>query len=187
MSRVGRIRAVIFTGMPGSGKSEAVKVASELGLQVVRIGDAVWDEVRRRGLPLVAAEVGRVANEMRESHGPDVWALRTLEAVDPKGEVVVIDGLRSHAELAAFREALGEDLVLVLIDCPEEVRFARIASRGREDDTATREAFRARDERELAWGLEEVLATADVVIPNTGTLDALRARVRTLLESLVGT
>ena len=178
------IKVVIFTGLPGSGKSEAVRVARGLGLQVLRMGDAVWDEVRRRGLPLEAAEVGRIANDMRASHGPDVWARRTLEAVDPDAEVVVIDGVRSRAELEVFKSALGEDLAVVRIDCPDDVRMARVVARGRDDDTMTEEAFRARDEREMSWGLGDVLAIADEVIENTGTLEALRANVKDLLQGL---
>jgi dephospho-CoA kinase len=186
VERVDRIRVVVFTGMPGSGKTEAVRVARERGVPVHRMGDAVWDEVRRRGLPLEASQVGRVANEMRASHGPDVWARRTLETVDRRSDMVVIDGVRSGAELQAFEEELGADLVLVLIDCPDDVRMARIAARGRDDDTVDVETFRARDERELAWGLAEVLARADAVIPNTGTVEDLRRRVSDLLDDLRG-
>lgn len=179
-----RIKVVVFMGMPGSGKSEAVRVARERGIPVHRIGDAVWDEVRHQGLPLEAAQVGRVANEMRSSHGPDIWARRTLEAVDREAYLVIIDGLRSKAELEAFKEELGDDLILVLIDCPDDLRMSRIIARGRDDDTVDEETFRARDERELSWGLEEVLARADTIISNTGTVEDLRKRVQDLLDGL---
>jgi dephospho-CoA kinase len=183
---VGSIKVVAFTGMPGAGKSEAVRVARELGAQVLRMGDAVWEEVRDRGLPLEASVVGRVASEMRESHGADVWARRTLEAVDRTAELVVIDGLRTHMELGAFREVLGGDFVLVLVDCPEEVRFRRVTARARDDDTLSREAFLERDRRELGWGLGEVLEAADVVIDNSGSVEELHARVRALLVDRSG-
>ncbi len=179
-----RIKVVVFMGMPGSGKSEAVKVASEQGVPVHRMGDAVWDEVRRQGLPLEAGQVGRVANEMRTSHGPDIWARRTMEAVDREADLVIIDGLRSRAELEVFKEELGDDLLLVLIDCPDDVRMARVTARGRDDDTMDAEAFRARDERELSWGLGEVLAEADTVIPNKDTVEDLRRRISDLLDGL---
>jgi dephospho-CoA kinase len=170
--------------MPGAGKSEAVKVARERGFQVLRMGDAVWDEVRGRGLPLEAEAVGRIASEMRVTHGPDIWAKRTLEAVDKKADIVVIDGIRSDAELMAFRETLGADFLLVLIDCSDDVRIARVTSRGRDDDTVTQEAFLDRDQRELGWGLGDVVAAAEHVIPNEGTVLELRRRVGELLDKL---
>lgn len=181
---VERIKIVAFTGMPGSGKTAAVKVAVDRGLQVLRMGDSVWDEVKRRGLALEAKVVGRVADEMRRSHGPDIWARRTLKKVDPDAKLVAIDGLRSLAELAVFKEALGRDFILVYVQCPTELRLQRVTARGREDDTETVEAFHARDERELSWGLEEVFKEADVVISNIGTEQELRMNVAYLLSDL---
>lgn len=159
-------------------------MARERGFQVLRMGDAVWDEVRRQALPLEALQVGKVANEMRTSHGADIWARRTLESVDREADVVIIDGVRSQAELDAFKEELGADFYLVLIDCPDDLRMERVTSRGRDDDTMSLEAFKARDERELSWGLGEILASADKVIPNTGTVEELRSQVSDLLEGL---
>lgn len=172
--------------MPGSGKSEAVTVAILRGVQALRMGDVVWDEVRFLGLPLEAAEVGRVANEMRSTHGPGVWAQRTLERVDPDADLVVIDGLRSQAELDVFREALGDDFLLVMVYCPDDVRMERVVARGRDDDTYTEEAFRARDARELSWGLGEVIDAAEVTIINTGTIEELHAHIGVLLDDLAG-
>ena len=70
------------------------------------------------------------------------------------------------------------------IHLPEDQRMARVLERGREDDTVTEEAFRARDERELSWGLAEVLEEADVVISNTGTRQELRLNVAYLLSDI---
>lgn len=182
--RVVSTKVVAFTGMPGSGKTAAVKVAADRGVQVLRMGDAVWDEVRRRGLSLEAKVVGQVADEMRRTHGPGVWAKRTLDRVDTDAKLVVIDGLRSLAELKVFKAALGDDFVLVHIHCPPDLRLARVTERGREDDTSTKEAFEARDERELSWGLAEVLEEADVVISNHGTKEELRLNVAYLLNDL---
>ncbi len=182
--RVALIKVVAFAGMPGSGKTEAVKVAADRGVQVLRIGDAVWDEVKNRGLPLEAKVVGQVADEMRTEKGPDIWARRTLKKVDSGAKLVVIDGIRSLAELQVFKAALGNDFVLVHIHLPEAQRMARVLERGREDDTVTEEAFRARDERELSWGLAEVLEEADVIISNTGTKQELRLNVAYLLSDI---
>ena len=185
-SRIGveRIKIVAFTGMPGSGKTAAVQVAVDRGIQVLRMGDSVWDEVKRRGLPLEAKVVGQVADEMRQSNGPDIWARRTLKKVDPDAKLVVIDGLRSLDEMTVFKEALGRDFILVYIQCPTDIRLQRVTTRGREDDTNTTEAFRARDERELSWGLGEVLDEADVIISNIGTEQELRLNVAYLLSDI---
>jgi dephospho-CoA kinase len=179
------VRVVGFTGLPGSGKSFAAEVARVLGVPVVRMGDCVWDEVRARSLPLTDEHVGRVAHEMRERHGPAVWAQRTLEKVRKLGaEQVAIDGIRSMAEVECFRAALGADFILVAIHASPATRHARLLTRAREDEAASEAAARERDRREMAWGLGEVMALADVLIVNEGVHEvAFRGEVERLLTA----
>ena len=42
-----------------------------------------------------------------------------------------------------------------------------------------------KDERELAWGLEEALEAAEYSIENEGTLKELNSKISSLLERLV--
>ncbi len=72
------MKLIVTVGMPGSGKDELVAVARSMGLATLKMGDLVRDETRRRGLPLNNANVGRIASEEREKHGPGVWAQRAL-------------------------------------------------------------------------------------------------------------
>lgn len=178
------MRAFAFTGMPGAGKSEAVEAAKALGIPVVRMGDMVWEEVRRRDLPLTNENVGRVAGEMRDRSGKGVWAERTVEAIRKLGtDRVVIDGVRSPDEVEAFRRLLGHDFVLVAIHAAPAVRLARLLGRNRADDVKTEEEFRARDARELAWGIGNAIAQADVLLVNEGGVDEVRNAVARLLRA----
>lgn len=179
------MRVLGFTGMPGSGKSLAADVARRLGIPVVRMGDCVWEEVKARGLPLVDEVVGGVAHEMRERHGPGIWAQRTLEKVRKLGaDQVCIDGVRSMAEVTVFHDALGTDFVLVALFASPRTRHRRLLARAREDEASSEEAARARDRRELAWGIGEVIALADVVLVNEGPDEAaFRRDVDRLLRS----
>lgn len=155
--------------MPGAGKSVAAAVARNLGIPVVRMGDCVWDEVKARGLPLVDEVVGGVAHEMRERHGPGIWAERTLEKVRKLGaEQVVIDGVRSMAEVDVFHQGLGRDFVLVALHASPATRHPRLLARRREDEASSEEGAKARDRRELAWGIGEVIALADMMLLNEG-------------------
>lgn len=171
--------------MPGSGKSVAAQAARDLGIPVVRMGDCIWEEVQSRGLPLVDEVVGGVAHEMRERHGPGIWAQRTLEKVQKLGAtVVVIDGVRSMAEVEVFHQGLGTDFTLVALHASPRTRHQRLLARRREDEAATLEAIAARDRRELGWGIGEVVALADVVLVNDAgkSEPAFRAEVERLLK-----
>ncbi|HEX2066703.1 MAG TPA: AAA family ATPase [Candidatus Thermoplasmatota archaeon] len=203
------MRILGFTGMPGSGKSEAVQVARSRGHPVVRMGDLIWEEVERRGLPRDARHVGEVATAMREAHGKDVWSRRTVErvrqllderhrapaplghagpagpaGVDEADFVVVIDGIRSHEEVETFRKELGPRFVLVAIHTDPEHRFTRMVQRGRADDSPDPAVLRARDEREIGWGIARTIALADEMVVNDGTLEQFRERVGALLDRL---
>jgi dephospho-CoA kinase len=179
------VRVVGFTGMPGSGKSAAADVAREAGIPVVRMGDRVWDEVRERKLPLTDEMVGNVAHEMRMLHGPGIWAQRTLGKIRALGAPqVCIDGIRSLAEVSVFHEALGPEFVLVAIHASPATRHARLLVRKREDEALTATALQARDSRELAWGIGEVIALADTVLVNEGEDEAaFRAQVLRVLRA----
>ena len=170
--------------MPGSGKSEAMEVAKARGHPVVRMGDLIWEEVDRQGLPRDAKHVGEVANAMRESHGKDVWARRTAERVRQvaKGQrLVLIDGVRSHEEVQTLRGELGQDFLLVAIHTDPDHRFERMVHRGRADDSTDVNVLKARDEREMNWGIARTIALADEMLVNDGTLDEFRSKVRALL------
>jgi len=75
------MKVIAFTGMPASGKSEAVQLAKEKGIPVVRMGDLVWEETKRQARPLDDHNVGNVAHTMRKTYGMDVWAKRTVEKI----------------------------------------------------------------------------------------------------------
>lgn len=176
-----------ITGMPGAGKSEAVAVAKQQGIPVVRMGDLIWEEVERRGLPKDAANVGKVADQVRKEEGPDVWALRTVARVRDAHagrRVVVIDGVRSNHEVDVFRRELGNDFVLVGIHTDPHERHDRMTRRARDDDPDTEEGHVARDEREMEWGLARTIAMADEMVVNDDTLEAFHAEFAGLLDEL---
>lgn len=172
-----------FTGLPFSGKSLAVEVAKELQFPVVRMGDSVWEEVTRQGLPLTDKTVGQVATTMRNEQGKDIWAQRTLEKIQSMDttKALIIDGVRNHEEIEAFKQKLGEDFVVIAITAPDEIRYQRALARGREDDSGNLEKIKERDDREKSWGIEAVIASADIVVPNEGSKEEFITRIRQIL------
>jgi dephospho-CoA kinase len=181
------MRVVAFTGMPGAGKSEAVGVARERHIPVVTMGDHVRAETTKRGLELIDANVGKVATEMRTKHGKDYWARLTADAIHQElgsASLVLVDGVRNHEEVEAFRNKLGDDFMLVAIVAPPDLRVDRLMKRGRLDDAKAKTDVERRDERELAWGIATSIALADHSIVNEGDLPAFRREVGRFLDSL---
>lgn len=161
-----------------------MRVARKLGFSVIRMGDIVRAEARRRGLPLTDAAVGGMAHQERVEFGFGIWAERTAPHL--RGTKVLIDGLRGKAELDVYRRVFGDRLRVLAVHASPETRFKRTARRGRSDDVRTLEKFRARDERELGWGLGDVIALADAMIVNETTPADLRRASKDWLEQVLG-
>jgi dephospho-CoA kinase len=183
------MKIIAFTGMPASGKSEAVQLAKDKGIPVIRMGDLVWEETRRQGKPLDDKNVGNVASSMRKKYGMDIWAKRTVEKIYflKKSPQLVIDGVRNMEEIEYFKKELGLDFFVVAIDASDKIRRKRAITRGRTDDSKNLKDLEERDKREILWGLQKVIANADIVIPNNGSLDQFKKQVLAVFDKLSGT
>ena len=180
------MKIIAFTGMPASGKSEAVVIAKDKGIPVVRMGDLVWEETKRQGKPLDDKHVGAVAAAMRKAHGMDIWAKRTVEKIHSlkPSSFLVIDGVRNMEEIEFFKQKLGMDFLVIAIDAPDALRRKRAIERGRTDDSKDLRDLEERDRREISWGLQKVIADADIIIPNNGSLDEFRKKVISVFKHL---
>jgi len=180
------MRVIGTVGLPGSGKGEAATVAEEEGVPVVTMGDVIRAECRDRGLD-PAEHHGEIARALREENGPAAIAERSVPLIEDSAaqadaDTVLVDGLRAPVELERFRERFGDDFTLVAITAPFDLRAERLGERGRDDSDVDVEALRDREERELEFGMGEVIEAADVTIDNTDTLAAFRDRVRAVLR-----
>ena len=176
------MRLIVVTGMPGAGKEEFLTAGMAAGIPFARMGDAVRElysgsSAQKEGVPM-----GQFASSERELHGKDIWAKRTLEKMKNES-IFIIDGCRSMDEIRSFKN-LGGEVVTVGIYAPPQIRYERLVKRGREDAPADLNAFNERDSRELSWGVGEVLALCDFMVPNTGSLDDFHKRSAELMRSL---
>jgi dephospho-CoA kinase len=178
------MQVIGVVGLPGSGKSEAASVARDLDVPVVTMGDVIRAACRDRGLD-PETHHGEVAQALRAEGGPAAIAERSLPLVEDalaESDTVLVDGIRSDAEVDRFEDAFGDDFRLVSVEAPYETRRERLAERGRDANASDGgESLRERDERERGFGMDAAMARADVVVDNTGTLEAFHDRVRALL------
>ena len=163
-------------GMPGSGKGEFAAVLTEANVPIVSMGDMVRAEVRSRGLEEAPHVFGEVAADLRANHGDDVLAVRLCLTVDQlldAHERVLIEGLRGTAEHEIFQQRWGSKYETVAIVAESERRFERIQQRGRSED-GDRAAFETRNHREIGWGLDRLIASADHTLDNNHPLSVFK-------------
>ena len=181
------MRIIAFVGMPASGKSRAAQLARERGIPAIVMGDVVRAEAERCGLDQSDTKIGSVGDRLRAEEGMDAIAKRSVPAIrklQKDADIVVIDGIRGLAEVDLFRKELGDDFMLISIVAPIDIRLERISRRKRSDAVTDPDALKARDERELKWGLGEAIKSADQVIRNTGTLDEFLIEVESIIDRM---
>jgi dephospho-CoA kinase len=165
-------RLIGLTGTNGAGKGEAAAYFVAKGYAYVSLSDVIREELARRGEPASRDNLIRTGNELRERFGPDVLARRTIDKVGRAGRAV-IDSIRNMREIEYLRRQEG--FVLLAVDAPVALRFARVSLRGRDESAADLEAFARKEDQERDGGatgqqLEACLAAADRLIVNDGTL-----------------
>jgi len=176
------MRVIGVVGLPASGKGEFAKIAAEQGVPVITMGDVIRAAVRGQGIAPTDASMGAIANRFRAERGMDAIAQLCLPVIQKQSApVVLVDGIRGDSEVRLFKEHFP-GFTLIAIESSFEKRLERLGIRGRSDDTTTAATLRARDERELGWGLAAALAMADYRLNNDGNLAAFTASVRRMLK-----
>jgi len=178
------MRVIGVVGMPASGKGEFSRIAQEMGIPVIVMGDMIRRAVQEAGLEPNDTNFGATANRLRAERGMDAIAQLCVPAIERQSApLVLVDGIRGDTEVALFRRHFA-GFTLISIDSSFENRLARIAARARSDDFTTADALHNRDNRELGWGLGKALAEADICLKNDGTLAAFTTTVQHLLGQL---
>jgi dephospho-CoA kinase len=166
-------KVIAISGMPGAGKGVAAEAAKQLGFGVLVLGDVIREETERRGLEPTPKNMGDVMLDVRTKEGPAAVAKKLLPKVDAnKALVVVIEGIRSQDELIEVKSKF--EVLAAAIHASPRTRFQRLLSRNRSDDPKTWDAFCERDIRELNVGLGHVIALADILLVNEGTISELQ-------------
>jgi len=160
------MKLIIIAGMPGAGKEELLSVAKGMNIPFIRMGDIVREYHSNR--PKDAnLSVGQFAGVERDRYGSNVWAKRALDKM--YGNIFLVDGCRSMEEIRAYRE-LSSAVSIISIYSSPKTRYARLIKRARDDAPSNIDEFNARDNREISWGLAEVIALSDFLIVNEDTL-----------------
>ncbi|MFW6040255.1 MAG: dephospho-CoA kinase, partial [Thermoplasmatota archaeon] len=92
--------------------------------------------------------------------------------------------VRSYEEVDIFKAELQEKMQIVAIHASPETRYERLKKRGRDDKPHTWDEFIERDHRELDWGLGKIIALADKIIINEGSLSEFKGKVEEYLDSI---
>lgn len=177
------MKILAIVGLPGSGKTTAIEAINDLGC-IVTMGDVVRNEAKRMDIEPSGSNLGKIAQQLRKNEGPGIIAKKCVELIKKKKDnIIIIDGIRSLAEVNVFRKFWKFPIIAVIVD--EKKRLRRLFKRSRSDDPKNLEELKARDDRELNFGLDEVLQEADYKIYNNSTIDDLKKKARDVVLQVI--
>lgn len=161
--------ALIFVGMPGSGKSASVEHLKKFGFKSVYFGKITLDELKKRNLEVNEENERLVREDIRKKEGKGAYAIRVLSEVEDlfqKGEdIVIVESLYSWTEYRIFKETLGDRAIVIALISPREERHKRLMNR--KIRPLTKEEAESRDYAEIE-NLEKggPIANADYYLAN---------------------
>ena len=175
------MRIMGVSGLAGSGKSFVSELAAERGAMIISMGDIIREEAKKRG-----ESTGQTAENLRKEHGQYIVAELTIKKIkkiieDGFDSSIVVEGIRSPHEVELFKESFS-DFVILSIFANQEIRFERIKARQREDDASNFDEFKIREDRELNFGIGDVVSLSDKIIVNESDIDSYCDEIREFLE-----
>lgn len=171
--------------MPGAGKGVFQRAVQKLNYPFVIMGDEVREEVKRRNLKPTSENMGKTMLNLRETEGPATIAKRCIPTFENQNhKIVFVDGIRSLVEVQEFKKHFP-DFMLLAIHASPKTRYKRLFRRRRSDDPTDWETFIERDIRELGIGMGSVIAVADYMIVNEGSIMQLKQKTLRFLNRML--
>lgn len=174
-----------LAGMPGSGKTTCSDILKKKGFTVIIMGDAVRREMLQKGMELNNKTLREYVVKIRKISPNYVLDLINKELNDAflTYDVVILDGVRNISEIKELKKR-GIKTAIVGIVTDKNVRFERIKNRNNSTDMSSFEEFEWREEKELKYGVGDVLACSDYYVQNNSSIEELEHKINNLVVSI---
>jgi len=159
-----------LTGMPAAGKTTVANYLSQKGIPLLIMGDVVREVAENDGLEPTSDNLAKLMLRLRKRNGPEAVAhliinkIKLMKKKDKQLSVVIVDGIRSMAEVQVLRR-IGS-VKLLAIHGSTLTRYTHVRERGRSDVPSNIGEFDKRDKIEMDVGISNAIALADETISN---------------------
>jgi dephospho-CoA kinase len=181
------VKVLGAVGLNGSGKDTVVDYLSQkYGWHKVSIGDMTRELALRLNKPLSSESLHEITKEYIAKHGDRFFSRMAVEKIKSNWwRKTAVSGIRSEADALTFRNEFGSAFFLVLVECPNEIRFKRMVARSEDRDPKSFEDFvvREREEEEI-FKMSKTFSYAQYKIFNGGTLEELHRRIDDLVRKI---
>jgi dephospho-CoA kinase len=181
-----------ITGTNAAGKGTVVDILKQdFGFKHLSVRDYLAKEVKKRNLEVNRNTLIETANNIRKNHSPSYIVEELYKEAEKLQKPVVIESIRTEGEVEALQKK--PNFILIAVDADRKTRYERSLKRNSETDHLTYEEFIETEEKEMnsqdkgKQNLMKCIEMADIVILNNGTIEDLREKVKTYLETIKST
>jgi dephospho-CoA kinase len=171
-----------IVGLPGSGKSEVVKLVEEKGFAKIYFGGMTIEKLKEENLEVNEQNERMMREKLRRDHGMAAYATLNLPKIKETlaKSSVVIDGLYSWEEYLVLKKEFPE-MVVVAVYASPKTRSTRLANRPIRP--LTPDQVLSRDHAQIE-NLHQAgpIAMADFTIVNEGDLADVEKQVSLILN-----
>ncbi len=173
-------------GLVGSGKTEATDfISNKTAWPKVYLGQATFDEIKKRGLPINEVNERMVREDIRNQYGMAAYALINIPSIQEQfvKSSVLVESLYSWEEYLEFRKVFGESFKVLAVHANPEIRAKRMKER--HVRTLSQEEFESRDFSQIA-NLNQAgpIARANYVVINEGSISELYGQLDEFLKKI---
>jgi len=162
-----------FTGLMACGKGTAAKYYKEkYSAPTFRFSTSMRDLLDRLYLPQSRENMSTISRITREAFGQDLYAkVMAGDVGKAEHDIVIVEGIRRMDDVKELKKL--SNFKLVAIEADMKTRYERLKVRGENSDDASKtwEQFQKDHELETEISIPPVMAKADIVVDNNGSVE----------------
>lgn len=177
-----------ITGTNGAGKGTVVEILMEdFGFKHYSARSYLSKILTEQGKELTRGNMNELANGLRADNHPAILIQKLLEEAQNDGGRAIIESIRTPGEATLLRKF--KNFRLLAVDADPRVRYERVVVRGSSTDKVTFEQFIADEQKEMTstdpnkQNISKCFELADATLHNDGSLEDLKAQIRTYASS----
>ncbi len=171
---------IAAVGKNATGKDFFLEyIAQQHNLPMFSVGDIVRELAAKDGLELTRDNLHATSAKYMSAYGQDFFPKQLIQKIKESNlETVLVSGIRPYSDVVAFKEAFGDDFILIDVKISsDEERYRRMQVRASARDPQNYEQFLAADrDEEAQFHTSQTEAMADYVVYNDGTSEEYLAK-----------
>jgi len=174
-----------FTGEAGSGKDAAAQYLHQhYGAYIHTFSTPLRDLLERLYLPITRPHLSHLSTSLRALFGEELFGHVIMNDIKEQTHpITVVTGIRRIEDMVGLEES--PDFHLMYIDATPEMRYARIHTRGQNEDDASKtyEEFLKEGTLETEMTIRTLRSRADQTLDNNGAVEELYTKLDALMKT----